>query len=148
MARPFHYKKKLTGFTLIEVLIATLLFFVLMDGILSVTLKNYQFYNKISNKANISQELERLSLQIAKRVKYSSALHLILDNHGIYYVFNGNPGKIYFKEGGLWEETGKNVRKLPSSFLLDEANFIIEDGYLWGNLSIDKKYKYFEVKLP
>lgn len=148
MAKIFHSEKKIKGFTIIELLVALSIFLLILESILGITLKSYQFYKKVYTTAEIYNEIKILSLQIIKRAKYSSSLQINSDNHGIYYFYKGKPREIFFKEGALWERKGEKIKRLPSSFLLEDVEFIAENGYLWGHLSIANKHEYFEVKLP
>ncbi len=149
MDQIFYCKKKLKGFTLIEMIITAGIFFLVLSSMLSLTLKSYRFYTIILNREKTWQNLEIMRFNIERMAKLSSSAFINSNNHGVRFYQKGQPVEVYFKNNFLWVKRGGKVSKFPSSKTpLEQVDFVLEQGYLTCRLKAEKMSQYFEVKMP
>jgi len=147
MSDIFYHKKSIKGFTLIEIMIVLSIFSITLVALLSVFDNNLIMMRKVYNEADIYNENKIINAKLTRAVNTSSSVVINSDNSGFKCVINGNPSEYFFKDGYLLKKTSNNISKV-SFYKIDEADFIVNDGYLWGKIKISGNENYFEVKLP
>ncbi len=115
---------------------------------LDLTVKQYQFYHKILQIESADLELQRLKLQIESKLLQASSFRIVKGNHEIVFLAHGSSGKIYLSKGHLWIQQGRKARKFPAAQLLNGADFVVMNGYVWGKLRSGKNEAYFDVQEP
>lgn len=121
------------GFTLIEIVISSVIIAIVLGGLVSFGAYAYRQYVSTRRLADMKTDVENIRSLMQGDIDRGGRVRLDTNNRGVTVTLKGKPRSYFYRDGAVFLNDGRKERKL-SNHPVSDAVWTLDNGIITMNI--------------